>query len=264
MMDTKEEDKKTHMLRLSVDNRQLARIAKRQHQVPDRVDDGYAVHGLLSALFGNRVPKPFALTELRSEAQRSGARKLNARTTILAYGEEFDYAQHAQEFASPDAYTAVDWASFATKAMVTRFDEGRRLGFECRACPTVRSRLSKDGPRGDRSSAEVDAFLAAQWASKADEPTRLDAYTSWFQARLGEAARCESLELTRFLLTPAFRKGKSAGGRRKGHPRRRPDATMRGVLQVTDTGAFERLLIRGIGRHRSFGFGMLLLHPAPC
>jgi CRISPR system Cascade subunit CasE len=35
-----------------------------------------------------------------------------------------------------------------------------------------------------------------------------------------------------------------------------------GLLQVEDAAAFTALLARGIGRHRAFGFGMLLLKPA--
>jgi CRISPR system Cascade subunit CasE len=34
-----------------------------------------------------------------------------------------------------------------------------------------------------------------------------------------------------------------------------------GQLQVNDGDAFARLVTSGIGRHRSFGFGMLLLRP---
>jgi len=41
-----------------------------------------------------------------------------------------------------------------------------------------------------------------------------------------------------------------------------PDAVFKGVLQIHDADAFNRLLRRGIGRHRAFGFGMLLLKPA--
>jgi CRISPR system Cascade subunit CasE len=36
-----------------------------------------------------------------------------------------------------------------------------------------------------------------------------------------------------------------------------PDASFTGVLTVRDPEAFGRLLARGIGRHRKFGFGML-------
>jgi CRISPR system Cascade subunit CasE len=41
----------------------------------------------------------------------------------------------------------------------------------------------------------------------------------------------------------------------------RPQALVKGVLNIADSDAFNRLLARGIGRHRAFGYGMLLLRP---
>jgi CRISPR system Cascade subunit CasE len=41
----------------------------------------------------------------------------------------------------------------------------------------------------------------------------------------------------------------------------RPAVTFEGTLTVTDGEQFEALLARGVGRHRAFGFGMLLLRP---
>ena len=41
-----------------------------------------------------------------------------------------------------------------------------------------------------------------------------------------------------------------------------PDALMRGVLEITDGPAFAQLLAGGVGRHRAYGYGMLLLRPA--
>ena len=37
---------------------------------------------------------------------------------------------------------------------------------------------------------------------------------------------------------------------------------MTGELEVGDSERFLHLLARGVGRHRTFGFGMLLLRPA--
>ena len=37
---------------------------------------------------------------------------------------------------------------------------------------------------------------------------------------------------------------------------------MQGVLTITDGGAFASLLARGVGRHRAYGYGMMLLRPA--
>jgi CRISPR system Cascade subunit CasE len=53
------------------------------------------------------------------------------------------------------------------------------------------------------------------------------------------------------------------------HESEGPDAVLEGVLEVVDGEAFAALLRRGVGRHRAFGFGMLLLRPprsgiAPC
>lgn len=41
-----------------------------------------------------------------------------------------------------------------------------------------------------------------------------------------------------------------------------PDALLRGCLRVLEPDAFAHLVARGVGRHRSFGFGMLLLSRA--
>jgi CRISPR system Cascade subunit CasE len=40
-----------------------------------------------------------------------------------------------------------------------------------------------------------------------------------------------------------------------------PDAVVHGTLTITDPTAFAALLARGVGRHRSYGYGMLLLRP---
>jgi CRISPR system Cascade subunit CasE len=41
-----------------------------------------------------------------------------------------------------------------------------------------------------------------------------------------------------------------------------PDALLVGQLRVIDPDAFADLIARGVGRHRSFGFGLLMLRPA--
>jgi len=40
-----------------------------------------------------------------------------------------------------------------------------------------------------------------------------------------------------------------------------PDVVLAGQLRVTDPQAFAQLLAKGVGRHRAFGFGLLLLRP---
>ena len=65
----------------------------------------------------------------------------------------------------------------------------------------------------------------------------------------------ESAELRSFQRTRAVRKLRARHSEG-------PDAVMRGVLTITDAAAFTALLAQGIGRHRAYGYGMLLLRPA--
>jgi CRISPR system Cascade subunit CasE len=51
-------------------------------------------------------------------------------------------------------------------------------------------------------------------------------------------------------------------GARRGHVVAGPDVVLSGQLRVVDQQAFAHLVARGVGRHRAFGFGMLLLRPA--
>ncbi len=69
--------------------------------------------------------------------------------------------------------------------------------------------------------------------------------------------------MTEFSLrTVVRRSAPQAEGARLKHTVQGPDAVFTGLLQVRDSAAFAALLARGIGRHRAFGFGMLLLKPA--
>jgi CRISPR system Cascade subunit CasE len=43
---------------------------------------------------------------------------------------------------------------------------------------------------------------------------------------------------------------------------KRPDVTLTGTLQVTDGDAFVDLLRSGLGRHKSFGYGMMKVRRA--
>ncbi len=66
-----------------------------------------------------------------------------------------------------------------------------------------------------------------------------------------------------FCLTRVLRKKiAEVDGKRKVRFVNGPDVIFTGQLQVEHSEAFARLLARGIGRHRAFGFGMLLLKPA--
>lgn len=77
--------------------------------------------------------------------------------------------------------------------------------------------------------------------------------TNWHGSHTGR------LQLEGFRIVRLLRKAEGAGRR----DFLAPQAKLGGILTVQDGTAFQTLLARGIGRHRAFGYGMLLLRPAP-
>jgi CRISPR system Cascade subunit CasE len=103
----------------------------------------------------------------------------------------------------------------------------------------------------------MDAFVHATLAAGSGTPIdREEVYVQWLGRELGRgnASRLESARLTEFR-----REGMRRGD---GGPIERPNAVLEGRLAVQDPSGFDTLLRRGLGRHRAFGFGMLLLRPA--
>jgi CRISPR system Cascade subunit CasE len=237
-----------HMLQMQPEMGQLVRWAEARHLLPRRGEDdlGYALHALLTAAFGELAPKPFAL-------RRDPARP----ATLLAYSARnpVELREHAATFADPDVVAALQLDRMAIKAMPESFAVGRRLGFSLRVRPTVRT--DRDGDRN--RVREVDAFLAAvQGTPPGAGPDRGTVYQTWLADRLTTGgAVAEQLTLDAFQLSDVQRRGRDRSlGLRRG-----PDAVFSGVLRVTDPEVFIGLLTRGVGRHRAFGYGMLLLRP---
>ena len=78
------------------------------------------------------------------------------------------------------------------------------------------------------------------------------------------ATRCAELVTTEDLGTNEPRRARMVELRREpffqgGARGERPNVVLEGTLRVTDADTFRALLARGVGRHRAFGFGMLLL-----
>lgn len=237
------------MIDLPLDAGALTRFAWRQGHAggrnPGDEDFGYATHAWLAAALGEQAPRPFRLMETRAGLRLLGYAEVGAETL----------AQQAREFALPEALAVCDWCGAAGKAMPATWATGRHLGFEVRVCPII---------RGDR---ERDAYLVEVDQAQAEgrEPaSRTQVYVHWLQRQLERdgAAQVvpETLNLVGFRRVRALRQSRADQGRKR-HGVERPDALMTGELRVSDPDAFARLLARGIGRHRAFGFGMLLLRP---
>ena len=87
--------------------------------------------------------------------------------------------------------------------------------------------------------------------------SREQVYSEWLVKQLDTrgGARLESAMLQSFQRTRVIRK-------RHSRYSEGPDALMRGNLVITNGDAFAKLLAQGVGRHRAYGYGMLLLRPA--
>jgi len=244
-----------HMLQVSLDPRRLAVLGRRE-RLPTRQDDlDYLVHAELAALFGESVVQPFRVMGDGSHVDVLGYAAQDAETL----------REHAATFAEPADHGACDWSAFAAKAMPGNWAPGRRLGFEVRACPIVRLASDvevedKEGtPKRYRRGAEVDAWLHRRFftGDGTDAVGREEVYVDWLRDRIDGAARMEAAGVEAFRRRRLVRKGH--GDTRKAHVFERPDVLFRGVLTVGDGERFHELLRDGIGRHKAYGFGMLLV-----
>lgn len=239
-----------YMMQMEIDLPHLLQQGRRMGLGPNLVDLGYLVHCYLGTLFGDRAPKPFSI---RSTAGR--------RVRLLGYSTH--HAGALQDFATsvaePSTYQAMDWDQMASKALPERWENGASYNFE--VCTSPIRRLGSTGRHG-RPGAEVDAFLAHCWTQGiAEGADRSEVYRHWLHEemeRLGGASLA-GVEVAGFTLERLLRR--TQGTERKGRSLTRPIVTFRGRLVVQNPERFRGMLGRGIGRHRAFGLGMLLLRP---
>ncbi|MBI4705396.1 MAG: type I-E CRISPR-associated protein Cas6/Cse3/CasE [Deltaproteobacteria bacterium] len=256
-----------HLVRMPIDAGRLYAFARRSRLAARDFDDGYAVHALLAALFdhgssdGARLaPKPFAIDSSIPDPARRGqsARSLD----VLGYCtlDHRALAERARAFADPLAWGVCDLDAMGSRPMPEAFAPGTRLGFTLRAC-CVRRVAKRGNQRADR--AEVDAFLAKAWEAgdRSVELEREQVYRGWLEQEIAKESASKLLRASMVSWRLARLHRRSQGAERRGSRVQHPDVTFDGVLEVVDPSAFATRLARGVGRHRSFGFGMLLLKP---
>ena len=254
------------LVRVEVSVRDFHRwMGTRRLQDPD-----HAMHCLLTECFGDLAPKPFRLVATRGAST----------ACLYGYGaaDAGELRDAAATFAEPLQSRIIPMAGIDSKAMPSEFPAGKRLGFDLRIRPVVRLHrdldrvppdmvrlFREDNRNGEkefkpRPGMECDAF---QWQALLHPKggmtaTREQVYAQWLADRLGRRGASldqEAVRLVSFQRTRAHRKL---------HRRHTegPDAVMQGVLTVADVDAFADALRMGIGRHRAYGYGMLLLRPA--
>ena len=218
-------------------------------------DSDHAMHCLLAECFGSDLaPKPFRLILPRGCSEG----------TLYGYGQADAAAlrELAALYADPDQSRIIPTDRLDSKAMPAAWQAGQRLGFEVRIRPIVRRR--KSDTAGTGKLREWDAF---QWEGEQLPSggkmtrSREEVYRDWLRRELAGTgkegvggAELESAALRSFQRTRAARKLRA-------RPSEGPDAVMQGNLVITDPEEFANLLARGVGRHRAYGYGMLLLRP---
>ncbi len=210
-------------------------------------DEGLALHHLLTETFGPGILQPFRLmvaprarqgTLYGYAVQDAEMLRVQARAAITPAAQHVLVLDHLRSCPRP----------------TDTWRKGLRLGFDLRTRPVVRLLRAIESAGGNfRKGAEVDAFLP-QALGEGETRKREMVYLDWLDARLGAAANVEhaTTRLAAFRRSRVLRGGRAIEG---------PDATIHGTLAVKDPAAFAQLLARGVGRHRAYGYGMLLLRP---
>jgi CRISPR system Cascade subunit CasE len=237
-----------HLIRLPLRLSHLARWAATRGWVQRHgFDEGRALHHLLAETFGIAALQPFRLLV----PPRSDTGNLYAYTS----GPADSLRDMARAIALPEHLSVLDLSQLEEKPMPVGWVSGQQLGFDLITRPIRRLKA----PLGAfAEGAEIDAFLAHVLHNHPDSPpatqeTRREAvYVDWLSERLDGAARLEPdrTRLAQFCRRRVARGSVASEG---------PEATFHGTLEISDPLRFADLLARGVGRHRAYGYGMLML-----
>lgn len=266
-----------YMVRMSLDRRELARRERR----PRSIDEGYLLHTGITRLFATSddpatsLIQPFALDEILLQN-----RPFPEIIPVLGY------TSHGEsELRSAMGSSIGSLLHRLEVKEVPEMPAGTLCEFRVRVCPVVRTKQAGGDPlrqnkKGRSLSREVDAWLAARFRDWQSTPPRdrqsaadtwedrERVYRQWLNEEMtrtqdrpgitsAPAELCEA-RMVEFQREQFLRKQHSPdnSSRRR---LERPDAVLEGKLKVLDAPSFRALLARGIGRHRAFGFGMLLM-----
>lgn len=239
------------LIRVQLDAFHVYDLGRRRSLPLNRSDIGYLLHCYLRELFGENAPTPFSVVSTEGRwITLLGYSPLSVKSLQIA----------AQQNATEQVYSGCQWDTFAGKTVPCSWGPNQPIDFEVRVCPVVR----KSGKSSKhRKGAEVDVFLARCWET--GDPLvfvdRYAVYRDWFlkQIKPDSGVSITRLSVKSFKRNHLLRRDHEQI--RRSHVLEKPDVTVTGSLVVTDSANFNRLVKRGIGRHRNFGFGMLLLKP---
>lgn len=240
-----------HLVKIPLSADRLAAMARRRRLPLRDLDDGYLCHCVLRELWHEQAPAPFVL--------RGRGRTLTAFG--YAPADASSLIDHARAYGDPDVFDVIQSIDLVASKPMPVFESGRRLGFQLRACPVVR--LGR-GAKAYRPGAELDAFLAHTVAGEGNAVLpREEVYRRWLADRLNRrettGVEAVAVRVAGFARERLVRR--SQGAERQARTLERPDVRFEGDLVVSDGHQFNRWLAHGVGRHRAFGFGALMIVP---
>lgn len=236
-----------HLVRLFLRRNELFNYARCMRLFSGADEDiGYLLHAWLKATFGGHAPKPFFFDE--------------GTSVLLGYCPTVAEVlfEHASSFADPLAFQAFEPESLVSKPMPTLWPKNKPLRMDIRACPVSR-----------KEDQEKDVFLRAldRWENSgfdlAGKPNRPEVYRDWCYRQLANrGVEIAAVAVTGIQARQHLARRTAAPSARRLVLVERPEAHFTVLASVSDSEAFNRLLARGVGRHRAFGFGMIRLAPA--
>ena len=210
-----------------------------------RYDRGHAFHIILSSMFGKGRLQPFRI--YGSDRQPYGA--------IYGYTDENAETLRvlAEEVGPPDCAAVINPAALQSKAMPEKIPTGRILGFDVLVRPVRRRQMPSKLHGGRVTTRELDVFGHGNDAFNDAGLTRDTTYQTWLNAQLRGTATILRSRIARYQRLATMRgDGQGPTG---------PDVTIHGDLRVNDPEGFNERIRRGLGRHKAYGYGMLLLRP---
>jgi CRISPR system Cascade subunit CasE len=228
-----------HLIQLPLDITKAVRHLA-QFMGPRALDnDSLVIKTALTETLGGPVIRPWAIHARRGPV-----------LTIVGYGEQSaDEVNARRALALPSLQAAV---GEALSVEMPPLEPGTSYRFSVRLVPTVRVTPSETRRHGER-----DAYLvAADGVGPNGGLTRDEVYRDYLARRLGgaivEASHLDSFRLVRFMRPKSNGQGTKT----------MPEASLSGVLCVSDPQALSHCLRAGIGRQRAYGYGMVQLQPA--
>ena len=240
-----------NMIQVPVDSVMLHHWA----QTRGFTDLDHATHCLLTETFQDKAPRPYRMM-LAANTKRAN---------LLGYTQHSaqEISEAAKQHATQLVRRVINCNDIQEKPVPSDWQEGESLAFQVRLCPSRRAIKNKPDYTRLANTAnppnEQDAYLyhlnictENQLTPKSGQ----EVYVEWLHERIakqsGATLNTDSCQLRSYNKLQAQRKT-------NGPLYLLSEAVIAGSMTVTDPEWFQKILANGVGRHKAYGFGMIML-----